>query len=283
MRWDIRITIYALFAGAALAVSLMAAAIRLHFDGAFGALCLWGGLALFVILAMAALREGLLGERLLSSSGHGRRVTSLYGMLFSGIVFMIFMFIYLAALWRGAVATDTQAPHPAVSQNAVQTTPSVPTALDQRPLSETNPVLFAIIDDSEIGKEFTDKALDYFNNIRKQENPVQADAMLQPYYGLMIRFDGVLDNLNITATDEFYGVGINFKGGFINGGMLLICRYPLKYKNYIARLSANQPMSGIGTIGKLGSISLELNGCHPTSPQAAPLPAPTPPPQPEKK
>ena len=125
MRWDIRVTIYTWFAGAALAVCLMAAAIRLHFDGVFGAFCLWGGLALFVILAMAAIREALLGEKLLSASGHGKRVVSLYGMIFSGSAFLLFMLFYLMSLHQGSV-TATSLPRQASSplQTQVNTVPT---------------------------------------------------------------------------------------------------------------------------------------------------------------
>ncbi len=208
-----------------------------------------------------------------------------------GAAFGALLFAGVPALWewskerensQAIQAQTTPSSLPALTAEAEPqpTTDIQPAPL---PLSQTNPTLFEILDDSEKNREFTDKTLDYFNDLRKRENPVQIEVLLRPYIGMLVRYDGLLDGLNIVPTEQGWtGVAINFNGNILNGGMILYCRYPDKFKNWIARLNPNQQISGIGTIAKFGPLGLELNGCHPISPRAAILPSQAPPQPPEE-
>ncbi len=284
-----------------------ASAIPLMFSGIFGAelfgfsppvkagifaASLGLGLVLIIYGAIAELKDEAANS---CSSGRAVRMVSVYGMLISSLCFVGFAAAYLWPTPKVAPEPLNQeltqadgiqegARHLPVLTAQAEPQPPILIQPSEPPLSQTNPFLFEILDDSEEKREFTDKTLDYFNDLKKRENPVQIEALIKPYIGMLIRYTGVLDGLNIIPTDQGYiSVALNYNGNVINGGMVLFCRYPDKFRSYIARFNSNQQISGVGTIAKLGSLGLELNGCHPTSPKSPHVPFLESPQPPERK
>lgn len=110
---------------------------------------------------------------------------------------------------------------------------------------------------SEAGKVFANRPLSYFMNILAVENGLQAKAIIQPYFGTLVSFAGIIQINNINeASGLFISVGIAVDGGFV------ICRFSTQFRDLLARIQPSEKMEITGTLSEIvGSVPV-FTACH---------------------
>jgi hypothetical protein len=142
-----------------------------------------------------------------------------------------------------------------------------PPAAETRSNSANQPpnVIHSIIDDSEVGKTFTDRDITYFFTEVQNRNSLQARSLIKPYVGMLMRFEARVQsyNINMAPGNLFFTVGMNVELPD-SGSRFVMCRFSPKYEQFLARLDDKQLVALVGTItDELTPQAMTLNGCHP--------------------
>ena len=141
-------------------------------------------------------------------------------------------------------------------------------------------------------RQFTDRPLTYFTGILKQYNLLQANALIKPYTNLFVHFSGVLKvilrprenpktshlrNAPNTTSDspaDFrvlkWTEYINDSGSVTLVGLtssdqvVIVCRYPKRYNDYLSRIDIGDNVMGVGAISSESTgQGLLLDDCRP--------------------
>ncbi len=106
-------------------------------------------------------------------------------------------------------------------------------------------------------RQFTDRPLTYFTGILKQYNLLQANALIKPYTNLFVHFSGVLKVINDSGSVTLVGLTSSDQ-------VVIVCRYPKRYNDYLSRIDIGDNVMGVGAISSESTgQGLLLDDCRP--------------------